>query len=452
MRITTVVLVAVLYALGLLRAPELRADQSDGAPPSAAGVNQPSVEDLKASIVKIVSKAPEGQPRTGTGFVVGVDGELIYIATAAHVIAGDPKPQVTFYFNKRRVVDAEIGELETDNPTAGLGYLIVTDRAVAKQVKALGWSTGTLRGGEEIMAIGFGQGAGEWGVTKGTVSSVSGSDIRIDGRIEEGNSGGPILLDGSVAGMVTSLRQGFGVARSGSVVHSTLRGWDIEMAAPPSVPGAKPPTGDATLPWKQLITSGTAVAVDFDALTGSKGTIRPNGRYRVQFRAGERVWRVSGPKHPDGYQLDVPHPADNVCIPEKYVLCVWGAAFTYNDRGDVLDATTRVGRLRQLSLRDRIVAGESVSVVLDALPSNIGTIKPGGQYAVSFMPIERAWKSTGPMHPQGFQTDVVVPAGSAICSPEEFAMCIWGAAFRFNDAGQLFAEGRSGPVGKVIHN
>ena len=451
MRITTVVLVAVLYALGLLRAPELRADRSDEAPPSAAEVIQPAVEDLKASIVKIESKAPEGQPRTGTGFVVRVDGELVYIATVAHVIAGDPKPKVTFYFDKRRPVDAEIGAMETDNPTAGLGYLIVRDRAVATKTKALGWSPGIPRDGDETVAIGFGLGT-EWGVTKGAVASVSGSDIRIDGRIDEGNSGGPILMNGSVAGVVTSHSQGLGVAKSGSVVQLTLRGWGVELSAPPSVPDAKSPAGDATLPWKQLITSGTAVAVDFDALTGSKGTIRPNGRYRVQFRAGERVWRVSGPKHPDGYQLDVPHPADNVCIPEKYVLCVWGAAFTYNDRGDVLDATTRVGRLRQLSLRDRIVAGESVSVVLDALPSNIGTIKPGGQFAVSFMPIERAWKSTGPMHPQGFQTDVVVPAGSAICSPEEFAMCIWGAAFRFNDAGQLFAEGRSGPVGKVVHN
>ena len=386
MRIATVVLVAVLCALGLLRGTEVRGDQRGGPPRSApqnpVGVEE--LEELKDSVVKIVSKAPEGQPRTGTGFVVRVDGELVYIATAAHVIAGDVKPQVTFYFDKRRTVAAEIGDLETDNPTAGLGYLIVRDLTLAKQAKALGWSTGMLRGGEQIVTIGFGQGAGPWGVIKGTVASVSGSDIRIDGTIDEGNSGGPIIMNGRVAGMVTSHRQGFGVAKSGIVVQSTLRGWDIEMSAPPAGPEAKPYAGDTALPWKQLITSGAAVALDFDALTGSKGTIRPNGRYRVQFRAGERVWRVSGPKHPDGYQLDVPHPAGSICIPEQYVLCVWGAAFTYNDRGDVLDGTTRVGRLRHLALRDRIVAGESVSVVFDALPSNIGTIKPGGQVLGQF--------------------------------------------------------------------
>ncbi|MEO5742380.1 MAG: serine protease [Vicinamibacterales bacterium] len=194
------------------------------------------MEDLKASVVKIVSKAPEGQPRTGAGFIVRVDGELVHIATAAHVITGDPKPQVTFYFDKLRPVASEPRELEIDNPTAGLGYVIVRDRAVAKQARALGWSPVMPRGGEQILAIGFNQGAGEWGVSNGTVASVSGSDIRIDAKVDEGNSGGPIIMNGSVVGMVTSLRQGFGLAKSGIVVQSTLRGWDIEISAPPTGP------------------------------------------------------------------------------------------------------------------------------------------------------------------------------------------------------------------------
>ena len=96
------------------------------------------------------------------------------------------------------------GILEKDNPTGGLGYLIVRNRAVAEQVKALRWSAETLRGGEDVLAIGFGQGGLEWGVIKGTVASVSGSDVMIDRRIEEGGSGSPILMNGSVAGMVTS--------------------------------------------------------------------------------------------------------------------------------------------------------------------------------------------------------------------------------------------------------
>ena len=172
MRIAGGLLVALLYPLRAARSGE----ESGGTPRLR---RQGHVEE------------PERARRTGTGFIVGVDGELVYIATASHVVEGDPKPQVTFYHDKRKPVAAEIRALEVDNPTAGLGYLIVRDRAVAEKVKALGWSAGILRGGEDVVAIGFGQGPGEWGVIKGTVASASGSDIRIDGRIEEGNSGRP---------------------------------------------------------------------------------------------------------------------------------------------------------------------------------------------------------------------------------------------------------------------
>jgi cytolethal distending toxin subunit A len=197
------------------------------------------VEELRASVVKITSKAPEGQPRTGTGFIVHVDGELVYIATASHVVEGDPKPQVAFYHDKRRPVTAEIGALEGGNDK-GLGFLIVRDRAVAGKVKSLDWSSQMLRGGEDVLAIGFGQGSGEWGVIKGSVASASGSDIKIDGRIEEGNSGGPIIINGSVAGMVTSISQGFGIGKSGIIVRSTLLGWDVNVSAPVAAGTAAP--------------------------------------------------------------------------------------------------------------------------------------------------------------------------------------------------------------------
>jgi hypothetical protein len=109
-----------------------------------------------------------------------------------------------------------------------------------------------LRGGEQILTIGFGLGT-EWGVINGTVASVSGSDIRIDGRIDEGNSGGPILMNGSVAGMVTSLRQGLGVAKSAIVVQSTLRGWDIEISEPPTGPGGRGSTTASLRRYASLV-------------------------------------------------------------------------------------------------------------------------------------------------------------------------------------------------------
>lgn len=212
MRISAVLLLALLCHVAL------------------SGEQQDGVEALSASVVKITSNAPEGPTRTGTGFVVRVDEELIYIATAYHVVEGDSKPQVTFYHDKRRPVAAEIGDFEADK--AGLGFLIVRDRAIARRVGVLPWSAGVLRGGENVSTVGFGQGAGPWGVTKGTVASVSGSNIRINGTFGEGNSGGPIILNGSVAGMLTDIEQGFGIGKPAAIVKLTLEGWDVEVSAP----------------------------------------------------------------------------------------------------------------------------------------------------------------------------------------------------------------------------
>lgn len=201
-------------------------------------------EELLEAVVKITSKAPDRPQRTGTGFIVRVDRDLVYIATASHVIEGDPKPQVAFYHDKRKPLAADIGALEGGDPK-GLAYLIVRDWTIAGRVKALNWSAERpgLSRGDDVVVIGFGQGQGEWGVIRGSVASIAGSDIRIDGRIEAGNSGGPIIKDGNVAGMVTSMNQGFGVGKSGIIVVTTLAGWDVPVstAAPrTTLPAARP--------------------------------------------------------------------------------------------------------------------------------------------------------------------------------------------------------------------
>lgn len=187
---------------------------------------------ILGAVVKITSKAPEGQDRTGTGFIVRVDRDLVYIATASHVVEGDAQPRVAFYHDQKRPATAEIGALEGGDPK-GLAYLIVRDADIASKVIPLNWSSDRLSRGDDVVLIGFGQGLGEWGVVKGSVASFSGSELRIDGRVGEGNSGGPILRNGNVAGMVTQVSQGFGVGKSGVIAVATLAGWDIPVPLGP---------------------------------------------------------------------------------------------------------------------------------------------------------------------------------------------------------------------------
>lgn len=220
-------------------------------------------EALKAGVVKITAQREELRS-TGTGFVVKVEGEDLYIVTASHVVEGDAQPQVTFHARRDVPVKARVVKLEGGDPR-GIALLLVQGGARdARAVRPLPWARDdALTGGEDLVSIGFGQGQGEWAVIRVSVTAIDGRDIRLEGRVEEGNSGGPLLRDGRVVGLITGVRQGFGVASPGYIVAGTLRGWrvaadadadtapaevaaasvaELAAAAPPEPAPAPPPT------------------------------------------------------------------------------------------------------------------------------------------------------------------------------------------------------------------
>jgi hypothetical protein len=86
-----------------------------------------------------------------------------------------------------------------------------------------------LEGGEEVTTIGFGRGQGDWAVLRAQVISVDGRDLKLDGRIEEGNSGGPVLRDGKVVGLITS-QKGIGLATPVQFVSFVLKSWGMDVS------------------------------------------------------------------------------------------------------------------------------------------------------------------------------------------------------------------------------
>ena len=57
---------------------------------------------FKAGVVKITANPQEGGRKVGTGFIVRLEPEVVYIITAAHVVSGAAQPEVEF-FTKRNV-------------------------------------------------------------------------------------------------------------------------------------------------------------------------------------------------------------------------------------------------------------------------------------------------------------------------------------------------------------
>jgi len=199
-------------------------------------VRAEDLEAAKASVVRIVSKAPDGIERVGTGFVVKVEADLAYIATASHVVEGDPSPEIGFLATRNRPVKASIVKLEGGDPK-GLALLLVRGADIPRGLQALRFApSADVQGGQEVVVIGFGQGQGDWAVIHASIASVQGRDLRLDGRIEEGNSGGPVLRDARVVALVTGVSQGFGVATPSLIVEAVFKGWGTDVSAAPAGP------------------------------------------------------------------------------------------------------------------------------------------------------------------------------------------------------------------------
>ena len=194
----------------------------------AGALHGQSVEDLKKGIVKITAQV-EGKTQVGTGFVVRLEKGTAYVVTAAHVIEGDAKPQVAFHPRANEFVQATILGIEGGDPR-GVALLAVKGNIPA-ETRAFSISTkAAVRGGESITVIGFPAQTGTpWMVTTGTIGGRKGSDLTFSGVVGEGDSGGPLLLNGKVVGVITQMGSKVSYANPIASVRFAVEGWGIQL-------------------------------------------------------------------------------------------------------------------------------------------------------------------------------------------------------------------------------
>ncbi|MFO1216766.1 MAG: trypsin-like peptidase domain-containing protein [Burkholderiaceae bacterium] len=174
-------------------------------------------EAVIGSVVRVVGEYPvdrpdpkEGEERksVGTGVVI-VDKGLIL--TNLHVVQGAARLRVTFANGQDS--DATLVNVQPENDLAVLKAETVPDDLEAATMR----STGGLRPGEEVIAVGHPFGIGP-SVSQGVVSGlkrefrspegkrVLTNLIQFDAAANPGNSGGPLVtLDGHVVGIVTAI-------------------------------------------------------------------------------------------------------------------------------------------------------------------------------------------------------------------------------------------------------
>ena len=184
------------------------------------------IAQVKKGVVKITTQV-EGKSRVGTGFVVRVEKDAIYIVTAAHVTEGDPKPTVTFFPLAQQPFTAQVIGIEGGDPH-GLAALRVAG-PIPEGVVALALDLTTkVAGGEAVTFIGFPRALPPWTVSTGSLSGLKGPTLAFQALVEEGHSGGPLLLNGGVIGVVSDARERLGYAVPASILFVALTGWRIE--------------------------------------------------------------------------------------------------------------------------------------------------------------------------------------------------------------------------------
>ncbi|MDH5426744.1 MAG: SUMF1/EgtB/PvdO family nonheme iron enzyme [Nitrospirota bacterium] len=272
------------------------------------------IEELKHGVVKITATAVGGNRQIGTGFVVRVEPNAVYMVTAGHVIAGDSQPEVTF-FSKNifvRQPDPIRGSVlpgaQVDDDLRGLAVVVVRgSENIPDDVRALVFeSSATLMsGGEEALVIGHPGGGGDWAIVKRAISNRVVHDLTLDPGVAPRFSGGPIILNEKVVGVVMSNRGEFGLGMTHHSVLNYLEGIGLKLVGAISPPDKKK-TLDPQQPLPQIKTGKD----------GAPMVLVPAGEFRMGAPEGVKDIDLNEiPEHKvylkdfyiDQYELTVEH-------------------------------------------------------------------------------------------------------------------------------------------------
>ncbi len=167
-------------------------------------------EAIKHAVVRVRSLDPddEGEQAVGSGVVVREDGTIL---TNLHVVAGAKRIEVVFADGLKS--EAVLVGARPEHDLAVIKPRTVPDDLAPATLR----STGDLRLGDEVVAVGFPFGIGP-SVSAGVISGLRREYrsregkrlltnlIQFDAAANPGNSGGPLVTaDGEVVGIVAAI-------------------------------------------------------------------------------------------------------------------------------------------------------------------------------------------------------------------------------------------------------
>lgn len=180
------------------------------------------LQDLKPGVVRIYNTKLNEQ---GTGFIIKIQKDKAYIVSAAHVVEGSEFHQVYLFNRQDEPIRGQVIDKEAGN-SQGLALLVIIgDENMFSGLMTLQLEHASqLKGGENVQIIGFPSGTFIWTITSGNVARIEGRNIVFSGSIQGGNSGGPVLFNGKVVGLVLDVNQSFAYAAQAESIAQYANG------------------------------------------------------------------------------------------------------------------------------------------------------------------------------------------------------------------------------------
>ena len=181
-------------------------------------------------IAKVIVRA-DLYREPGTAFVVAIKDGTAFLVTSAHVVEKDSNPQIEFVAFPRKQYPSRV-ENQQDSDIYGLHglALLVVDNPPAG-LTVLPPSASRAEQGDSVIVAGYPAPIGEFTVTDTTVGAIRGEDLVLNFETGTGYSGGPILRNGSVVGLVYGAEGRFGFAVPSTVIRTYLEGQGLSWGS-----------------------------------------------------------------------------------------------------------------------------------------------------------------------------------------------------------------------------
>jgi len=248
-----------------------------------------------AGVVKIEVITLDAVRRIGSGFIVALDDDRAYVVTAAHVVLGSRETNLRFSTQPRAQPVAATVIHAQHQDTLGLALLSIP----AAAVRAAGAGPLPLSPepapvkGQDLILIGHPRTAVDWSWLHGTVAGREGESLKVQAIVDEGSSGGPVLKDEEVVGIVMAELSGIVDVKLVVNIRNYLDGLDVTPGDHAGLPAkSQPPTAPVTTPAPARLTvhsnvAGSSVWIDDErrGITRLDVVLRP-GAHTVRVESG----------------------------------------------------------------------------------------------------------------------------------------------------------------------